>query len=97
MALIDQYNLRTNDVLLKRITAACDIAATTILNENVATPNHDLRMKFAAAQIASDKPSQYMFRRALQNSTVQAGPDTITDPQIQTFVNANLESIAQVL
>lgn len=97
MALIDQFNLRSNATLLGRITAACDIAATTVLNEQPSTPNHDLRLLFARAQLISDKPAQYMFRRALQNSAVQADPVNITDGAIQNFVNNNLESIAQVL
>jgi len=97
MALIDQFNLRTNAVLLGRITAACDIASTTILNESPTTPNHDIRMRFAQAQLINDKPAQYMFRRALQNGAVQADPVNITDGAIQNFVNNNLESIAQVL
>lgn len=97
MSLIDQYNLRTNDTLFKRITAACDIAVTAILAEDASTPNHASRLNFAKAQMASDRPAQYMFRRGLQNSAVQANPDAITDAQIQAFVDSNINAIASVL
>jgi hypothetical protein len=103
MALLNEvYNMRYDEMLRKRTTAACTIKANEILAESSATANHTARLAWANATfrdpVAENEKLMWHF---VQNPTLQTkqSPDSIsggtisTDQDIQFVVNQTVDAV----
>lgn len=85
------YNLASNSDLIAKVTSAIAIAAEEIRAEDVATPNHDNRVRWAvrALQNPDGEARKMMWILLAQNSTLtQAQILGAADSAIQTAVDS---------
>lgn len=82
----------------QRVRVACIVAAHTIAGEAQSVSNHNARIKWASAVMASpDAESQRMlwFVLAANRASTMAQIQGATDAQIQSAVNAAVDLFAQ--
>lgn len=99
MALIDVYHAAIADSDIKqRAIGAALTAQAGIRGESGATPNHANRLIWADALVADPQvEGDKLWVQMLQNSTVINAIVTgtsVTDAQIQTVVDATIDSVA---
>ena len=93
------YTLGNNNILLDRITVAITVAATTIVNEDVATTNHANRLVWAKTAFVNPKGQSKDFLNAVLAVNKGATTETIegsSDVQIQTNVDSVVDIFAGV-
>lgn len=93
--LLDLYDLRYNEAMKKRVTAAIAKAAQDVLAEDDQTANHTNRVIWANdalkdAQLMTEK----IMWRVLGNATIAANGEASTDNDIQFVVNSLIDFVA---
>jgi len=95
MAYIDIFNLKANPEMKSRVAVAVAKAATDILNEAPATPNHTERVAWAnVALVGAEDVAEQMLWSIVQNATIQAAGLDSTDNDIQFVVNSFIDLFA---
>lgn len=95
MALIDQYNLKSNAQFKARVSAAISVAANDIMNEDAGTTNHTERLVWAKASIKDPETvAEQMLWLVVQNPTIQTNGLSSSDNDIQFVVNSYVDFLA---
>lgn len=102
MAYSDIYNAATvaDHSLRKQIAVAIHRAAVDVSNEAENTANHANRLHWSHQVLANNEGPQQMAGRwiwkVLENSTIQASPETATDSDVQFVVNSIVNTMANI-
>jgi len=95
MALIDQYNLKSNAEFKARIASAIAKASNNIINEDPGTTNHTERLVWAKnAIINAETVAEQMLWLVVQNPTIQTNGLSSSDNDIEFVVNSYINFLA---
>lgn len=85
------YDAMTGQTLVKQVTIAVLAAALAVLNESAATPNHTLRLDWAAGVRGSPATLQgevqAMLAKVMSDSRIFGNLAGYTDADVQAVVN----------
>lgn len=91
------YGLYANSDLRNRVSVACLVAATTIINEAPATTNHSNRLVWAKKTFESPESvatPMLMAVLAANNTATVAQITGVSDAALQTLVNGQVNAFA---
>ena len=95
--LLELLTAAQSDVLKQKVRAACIVAASTIMTENTATPNHAGRLAWARSVYENPEVigKKMLWAVIAQNNAVALSAITgASDAAIQTAVNAAIDLFA---